>query len=439
MDDHRLTRRQFLRLAGASGASAGVPVTALQVPARAAGVARPAWAVARVRRLYRHVAIADGRSARRLTDMSVLVADSRIAWIRPSDAEEDPGPATGLTVTDGRGSTIVPGLVDAHAHVTILGGIHYVSQLSHAPAALLSYADRNGEASLRAGVRWLRDVGSPVVTDPVDGRRRGLALGVRDRWRGRSDRPSVRAAGGWLAPPGVFPRAVEVSSGAGLSSAALRQLADGADFIKLYVQRGGSTGGSPWTAAQIRAVVDAVHARGKRVTAHVRDLTGARVAVSGGVDCLEHGFRVDAALARLMQTRGTYLVTTLTVPKNWLRLGDRYPGTWYDSAAGRRYAAGLLRDAQASARAAHAAGVKIAAGTDLGGGGIGAGHLAWEVESLVEIGMEPWQALGAATWRGGELLGEPTAGVVREGGPATFVLVRGDPLSDPGALRRLVP
>lgn len=61
------------------------------------------------------------------------------------------------------------------------------------------------------------------------------------------------------------------------------------------------------------------------------------------------------------------------------------------------------------------------------------------MESLVEIGMEPWEALGAATWRGGELLGEPTADVVREGGPATFVLVRGDPLSDPGALRRLVP
>ena len=53
--------------------------------------------------------------------------------------------------------------------------------------------------------------------------------------------------------------------------------------------------------------------------------------------------------------------------------------------------------------------------------------------------MEPWEALGAATWRGGELLGEPTAGVIREGGPATFVLVRGDPLSDPGALWRVVP
>jgi imidazolonepropionase-like amidohydrolase len=223
-----------------------------------------------------------------------------------------------------------------------------------------------------------------------------------------------------------------------LRAAALRQLADGADLVKLYVQQ--PAGGSPWSAATIRTVVDAVRDRkpGARVTAHVRDLAGARTAVAGGVDSIEHGYVVDAALAREMRRRGTYLVTTLTVPRNWLKLGDRYPGTWYDSAAGRRYATGLLRDAQASARAAHRAGVKIAAGTDLGGGSVAAGALWWEVESLVEIGMEPWEALGAATWRGGELLGEPTAGVIREGGPASFVLVRGDPLSDPAVLRRVV-
>ena len=81
-------------------------------------------------------------------------------------------------------------------------GIHYVSQFGHAPARLLEYAERNGEASWKAGVRWLRDVGSPVVVDPVDGRRRGLALGVRDRWRSKADRPTIRAAGGWIAAPG---------------------------------------------------------------------------------------------------------------------------------------------------------------------------------------------------------------------------------------------
>ena len=63
-----------------------------------------------------------------------------------------------------------------------------------------------------------------------------------------------------------------------------------------------------------------------------------------------------------------------------------------------------------------------------------AGQLAWEVESLVATGMQPWQALGSATWRGGELLGEPHAGRITEGARADFVLVDGDPYSDPAAL-----
>ena len=79
----------------------------------------------------------------------------------------------------------------------------------------------------------------------------------------------------------------------------------------------------------------------------------------------------------------------------------------------------------------------IAAGTDFGGGSGRANHLAWEVESLVEAGLEPWEALGAATWRGGELLGVPDAGVIREGGPGDLALVHGDPLSDPSALWRV--
>ena len=95
--------------------------------------------------------------------------------------------------------------------------------------------------------------------------------------------------------------------------------------------------------------------------------------------------------------------------------------------------------AEESVRLAHAAGVAIATGTDFGGGSTRANQLAWEVESLVAAGLEPWEALGAATWRGGELLGEPEAGVIREGGPADFALVHGDPTSDPAALWRVSP
>ena len=79
----------------------------------------------------------------------------------------------------------------------------------------------------------------------------------------------------------------------------------------------------------------------------------------------------------------------------------------------------------------------VCSGTDFGGGSTRANQLAWEVEALVAAGLEPWEALGAATWRGGQLLGESDAGVLREGGPADFSLVHGDPLSDPTALWRV--
>lgn len=398
----------------------------------------PSIAGRRPRVLYRNAALADARSARLRFGVSILVADGSIAWIRPIDGEEDPGPRGDLDVVDARGATIVPGMVDAHSHLTLPGGANWIDRILDSPERLLETAEHNGELAFRAGVRWLRDVGSPTVRDPIDRSRRALALGVRDRWAGRRDRPTVRAAGTWLAPPGVLRRgvAVEVRNADALLAAAGRQLDQGADLIKLYVQSP-DPDVAPWSAAEIRRVVDAVHARGATATAHVQRLGPARAAVAGGVDALEHGFRLDAALARDMARQGTYLVSTLTVARSLLAIGRAARGTPFSTAAGRRSATGLLRDAEASVRAARAAGVKIAAGTDFGGGSSRANQLAWEVESLVAAGLEPWEALAAATWRGGELLGEPDAGTIREGGPADFFLVHGDPLSDPSALWRV--
>ncbi len=159
----------------------------------------------------------------------------------------------------------------------------------------------------------------------------------------------------------------------------------------------------------------------------------ARSAVFGGVDAIEHGFRLDAEVCAEMARRGTRLVTTLVVPRSWLRIGEQNGGYWA-TRAGRRYATRLLERGEESARIARKAGVVICAGTDFGGGGSRAGVLAWEVESLVATGMPPWQALGAATWRGGELLDEPDAGRLREGAPADFLLIAGDPYSNPAAL-----
>jgi imidazolonepropionase-like amidohydrolase len=329
-------------------------------------------------------------------------------------------------------------MVDCHHHVTGPGGANWIERFNDPPAVIAAVAEHNGAAAMSAGVRWLRDVGSPIETDPVDGRVRALALGVRDRWVARRDRPYLRAAGSWLFKTGTNPMrsAIEAQTGDELLAAALTQLDDGADLVKLYMD-GPDPATSPWTANEVARVVEAVHARGAKATAHSGRLNGAREAVAGGVDSIEHGFELDADVAAQMASRGTVLVSTLAVMRSWLSFGFTTTMPRFAGDASQAQIAGRLDVGRASIAAARAAGVPIATGTDSGGGSLRANLLAWEVESLVDAGLEPWEALAAATWRGGELLGEPEAGVIREGGPADFFLVHGDPLSDPAALWRV--
>lgn len=389
-------------------------------------------------RLYRDGALADGREDRLRRGVSILVEDGRIAWIRPADDEGQLVDPDTVEVVDASGSTIVPGMVDAHSHLTMPGGAHWIDRGSDPTGRLLEVAEANGRLLTQAGVRWARDVGSVRRADPEDGgRERALALGVRDRWRGRAGHPHVRAAGTWIMARGLMPAlSVEAADGDELLAAATAQLDDGADLVKLYLD-GPDADASPWSVDELRRVVAAVHARGARVTAHSGNLAGARAGASAGVDALEHGFELDDDVVATMVRNGVRLVSTLSVMASWRTFATTTELPRFASPEGRARTSARRERAVASLAIAHRGGVSIATGTDFGGGSTRANQLAWEVEQLVEAGLEPWEALGCATWRGGELLGEPDAGVIREGGPADFALVHGDPTSDPSALWRV--
>ena len=467
-----LTRRQFLQASAGAGAagllaacgmddarpSPSLPLATRRTPPltpRSSATAMPAatpeptedaapapsgapWAAAAGRTLYRDAALTDARSATLQQGVSVLVEQGRITWIRPVDGEEDPGDPGTLEIVDASGSTIVPGMVDGHSHLTLPGGAHWIDRGFDPPERLLEYAEHNARLQWQSGVRWARDVGSPTRVDPLDGRERALSLGVRDRWRGVAGYPYVRAAGTWLTRAGSLTSglAVEANNADELLAAALGQLDSGADFIKLYLD-GPDPATAPWSAAEVARVVEAAHERGARVTAHAGRVEGVRVGAEAGVDSIEHGFVLDADAAALMAERGVALVTTLTVLRSWISFGSTTQLERFASEGGAASIRDRLEVASASVRLARDAGVLIAAGTDVGGGSARAKQMAWEVASLVAAGLEPWEALAAATWRGGELLGEPDAGSLREGGPADFFLVHGDPLSDPAALWRV--
>ena len=392
-------------------------------------------AAPRRQRLYRDGALADGRSEQLRQGVSILVEDGRIAWIRPAD---DEGPvAADAEVVDASGSAIVPGMVDGHSHLTMPGGAHWIDRAGDATATLLETAEANARLLTSSGVRWARDVGAVRRPDPDGGPDRALSITLRERWRGRRGYPHVRAAGTWVMAAGYLPGlSVEAANADELVAAALAQLDDGTDLVKLYLD-GPERGVCPWTASELRRVVEAVHARGARVTAHTGEYAGSRAGAEAGVDALEHGFEIDEATAVLMAANGVRLVSTLCVLASWRTFSQTTSLPRFASDEGRARTEARREAAMASVAAAHRAGVAIATGTDFGGGSTRANQLAWEVEHLVEAGLAPWEALGAATWRGGELLGEPDAGVIRVGGPADFALVHGDPLSDPTALWRV--
>jgi imidazolonepropionase-like amidohydrolase len=387
--------------------------------------------------LYRDGALADGRSHTLEVGVSILVHDGRISWVRPTSNEGEAIPRD-TTVIDASGSTFVPGLVDSHSHLVLAGGAQWINRIDDPPEILLEVAERNARLQRQSGVRWARDVGAPIAIDPIDGRLRALNLGVRDRWRDRPGYPYVRAAGAWLDKRGTMPNTglAEASNADELVEIGRRQLDDGADLLKLYMD-GPEPNVSPWSQDELRPLVNMAHDHGVKVTAHSGYLPGARTAVAAGVDSIEHGTELDSDVAREMAANGITLVTTLAVFRSWIGFVTTTRVPRFADPEGSRRVREQHDRALESARLAHAEGVRIAAGTDFGGGSTRANQLAWEVEALVDAGLQPWEALGSATWRGGELLGEPEAGVIREGGPADFSLVHGDPVADPSALWRV--
>lgn len=397
-------------------------------------MSRPWHARSGLSRWYVGSALADGRSGQLVRDQAIHIQDGAVVAIGPASQ----APRTGdpdVDVVDASGTTVVPSFVDCHAHVPLQGGARWLERATDPTPRLLEVAEHSRTALLDAGVRWIRDVGSPMRSDTAEETDRALSLHIRDRWRAQGNAPHMLAAGAWLSAPAVLPvgLAVEAADGEELRKAAIGQLDDGADLVKLYLD-GRDKAEAPFTTAEVAAVVEAVHERGAQVAAHATRSAGVRVGTLAGVDTIEHGSSIDAELADLMAANGVALVSTLSVYRSFCTFSTTTTTPRFLDVATQRH---LYAEARRSVSLAYRHGVRVGAGSDFGGGSVRPGHLAWEAESLVEAGLTPWEALGCLTWQGADIIGQPAAGRIQVGFPANLLFVHGDPTIDASALWRV--
>jgi len=230
-----------------------------------------------------------------------------------------------------------------------------------------------------------------------------------------------------------------VASGpAQMAEAARLQVKYGADLIKVcatggVISVGDDFGERQLTDAELAAVVEAAHMMGRRVGAHAHGTEGIKAAVRAGIDAIEHASLLDDEGIRLMKEHGTFYVSTMYA-------GDAVTRMARSGALTGEYARKALAVGEALLRSvgrAHAAGVKVALGTD----NIFDSHStdAREFELAVKAGFTPMDAIVAGTRVGAELIGwEKQIGTLQAGKYADLVAVRGDPLADITELERVV-
>jgi imidazolonepropionase-like amidohydrolase len=420
-----MTARPTLVLVAAFAATSAV--------ARAADPARPPAGpviVVRAARLY------DGERTVLQKGATVIVEGKTIRAV----GERLPSPS-GAQVIDLGDATLLPGLIDVHAHLLI------DPRQGEFRSALLSRTSARKALDGYHTARILLEAGFTSVRDPGDFDASYAHLAVRDAIaHGDLPGPRIFAAGrfitrtgghydqNWYAADLPAPMFAHVVDSADEMRRAVREeVKRGADWIKVAGTGGNASNTdihqATFTEAELRAAVEETHRLGKKIAVHAHGLAGILQAARAGADSIEHGVYADDESLRLMARRGIYLVPTLYGPKASQLVasaGDHWIDEWKKE---RGSQAGML------ARAI-AAGVKIAFGTDSGVFPHGEGGR--QLAMMVACGMSPLDALRSATSQAATLLGaEKQIGRLAAGFQADLIAVPGDLMKDLRAVERV--
>jgi imidazolonepropionase-like amidohydrolase len=403
----------------------------------------------------------DGTGAEPLTDAALVIEGTRIRAVEPWREEL----RNGATVHEFPVETVLPGLVDAHCHLSLLGaGLRYEEEIPNSNEFMAVTAVHNAQVMLRSGVTTLRDNGArdSIMFAVREAMNRGLLVGPRMLISGRPVTPTG----------GHFHWCNGVADGVEEIRRAVRKLVgEGADHIKIMASGGGTEGTNPglpsYGTEELRAAVDAAHTYGRLTTAHCRAAQAIANAVEAGLDCIEHaefnepGDLIqhvaegpdhrpgwDDEVARRLAGSGTF--ASLTLPgsgyvayRTLVEKQEREGGAALSPAERERLDAGhRMMDARYEhVRRFLALGMlpRMVISSDAGPFDIEFGKLWQGLAVGVTGGMTTMQALQAATRVAAEACGVlDRVGTLEPGKEADVLVVEANPLDDVRNLRDVV-
>ncbi len=378
--------------------------------------------------------VLDVKTGKTLTGQTIVIQGDKIASV--GGETQVPADATMIELPD---ATVLPGLIDAHTHITFNPNFGYSRLAISTPRQALIGA-KNARVTLEAGFTTVRNVGASGYADVAlrDAINAGDVPGPRMLVSG----PALSITGGHcdnnLLPFEYHATSDGVADGVEAVQHKTREIIKyGADVIKIcatggVLSKGDNPQHSQYTIDEMKAIVTDAHRLGRKVAAHAHGAEGIRWASMAGVDSIEHGSYIDDAAIAEMKKNGTYLVPTLYLGDWFLENAERI-GTPPDLIAKGRE---VMPAARKNVARAFAAGVKVGFGTDAAV--YPHGMNAHEFAVMVKLGLSPLQAIQSATINDADLLGwSDKIGTIEPGKWADIIAVDGDPLADVTALERV--
>jgi imidazolonepropionase-like amidohydrolase len=373
--------------------------------------------------------VLDVKNGKLLADQTIVIEEGKISSVGSSSAAKIPA---GAIVIDLTNATVLPGLIDAHTHLTMDPKFGYEELGISVPRQTLTGA-KNARVTLQAGFTTVRNVAADGYSDVAlrDAINAGDVPGPRMLVSG----PPLGITGGHadnnLLPFEYHAKNEGICDSPWACRAQVREnIKYGSDLIKIMasggvLSKGDDPQASQFTLEEMKAIVDEAHRLGRKVAAHAHGAQAILWASEAGVDSIEHGSYIDDAAIAEMKKDGTYLVPTL------------YLGDWMLDNAGLTHlpdfllakAKAVIPAARKNIAHAFASGVKVAFGTDAAV--YPHGLNAHEFAVMVKLGLTPLQSIQAATLNAADLMGwAGKVGTLEPGAWGDVIAVDGDPLQD---------